>query len=253
MRGPGLGQWEKIIPSDGSFERNSARRFQMTAGHTLKNCLLLCIAGTSLLAAGDLSSYRDFRFGMKLAEAAKQAGMKESEARLVHKRPAVIQELDWQPRRSYDSALQTDPIKEGQLQFYNGELSRIIISYDRSKVNGMTVEDTIEAISTTYGVATRPTVKIMYHSRQTEVASVLSRWENDLYSYNLVHSGDTSFVMVRYSKQLDSLASAAITEAGRLDGQEAPQRDLESQQARAEEIRLTREKARLVNVPNFRP
>lgn len=220
---------------------------------TLTSVLLSALIGTALLGAADLSSYREFQFGMKLSAAAKQAGMKPSEARLVHKRPALIQELDWQPRRLYDSALQSDPIKEGKLRFYNGELSRIIIIYDRSKVDGMTAEDMIAAISATYGIATRPVVKIMYHSNYTEVASVLARWEDSQYSYNLVHSGDSSFAMVLYSKHLDSLASAAIAEAVRLDTQEAPERELESQRMRAEESRLAREKARLVNKPNFRP
>lgn len=220
----------------------------------LKSALLFGILGTSLVAAADLSSYRDFQFGMKLTAAAKQAGVKASEARLVHERPAVIQELDWQPRRLYDSAAQVDPVKEGLLYFYNGELSRIIVNYDRSKVDGMTAEDMIEAISAVYGIAAKPAAKIMYYYKYTKVAPVLARWEDSQYSYNLVDSGDrSSFAMVLYSKRLDALASAAIVEAVRLDTQEAPQRELESQKTRAEENRLAREKARLMNKPNFRP
>jgi hypothetical protein len=221
---------------------------------TLKGALLVGILGTSLLGAGDLSTYREFQFGMKLSAAAKQAGMKLSETKLVHQRPALIQELDWQPRRFYDSSGEADPIKEGKLRFYNGELSRIIIRYDRSKVDGMTAADMIEAISAIYGVATRPADKIMYCSNCLEVASVLARWEDPQYSYNLVQSGDAfSFALVLYSKRLDALASAAITEAVRLDAQEAPQRELESQKVRAEESRRADEKARTVNKPNFRP
>src|ERR1700674_4411699 len=60
---------------------------------------LLCgVLGTSMLAAADFSSYRGFQFGMNLSAAAKQAGTKLSEVRLVHQRPAVIQEMDWWPR-----------------------------------------------------------------------------------------------------------------------------------------------------------
>src|SRR5882672_4749284 len=48
-----------------------------------------------LLSAGDLSSYRDFQLGMNLQEAGKQAKMKTSEAKMIHQRPAVIQDLDY--------------------------------------------------------------------------------------------------------------------------------------------------------------
>lgn len=221
---------------------------------------LLCAAlGTSMLSGGDFSSYRGFQFGMNLPVAAKQAGMKPSEARLVHQRPAVIQELDWQPRGFHSSPVQADPVKadpvqDGLLCFYNGELFRIIVNYDRSKVEGMTAEDMIEAISATYGMATRPTAEIAYHSNYGEVATVLARWEDPEYSYNLVRTGNrSSFAMVLYSKRLDALAQAAIAEAVRLDVQEAPQRELAKQEKLAEDGRLVLEKARSVNKPNFRP
>ncbi len=140
------------------------------------------------------------------------------------------------------------------LCFFNGELFRIVVTYDRYKVEGMTAEDMIEAISATYGTATRPAAEIAFHSNYAEVATVLARWEDSEYSYNLVRTGDrSSFAMVLYSKRLDALAQAAIVEAVRLDAQEAPQRELEKQKKRAEEEHLVLEKARSVNKPNFRP
>ena len=50
-------------------------------------------------AAGDLSSYRAFHLGMDLQAVEKQAEMKTSEAKMIHQRPAVIQDLEWRPRR----------------------------------------------------------------------------------------------------------------------------------------------------------
>ena len=155
-------------------------------------------------------------------------GIKASEAKIVHQRPAVMQELEWQPSgfRTSDDA---DPIRDGLLCFYNGELYRIVVTYDRDRVEGMTADDMIAAISTTYGIATRPKVEIAYHSNYAEVAPVLARWEDSEYSYNLVRSGyGDSFGLVMYSKRLDALAAAAITEAVRLDAVEAPQRAIEA-------------------------
>jgi hypothetical protein len=56
-----------------------------------------------------------------------------------------------------------------------------------------------------------------------------------------------------FSKQLDALARAAITEAVRLDKQEAPQREVERQQRQESDARAAQEKARLTNKPPFRP
>jgi hypothetical protein len=216
--------------------------------------LLLCAGlGTSILCASDFSSYRGFRFGMDLPTAAKQAGMKPSEARLVHQRPAVIQEMDWQP----GSPILADPLREKLLCFYNGELFRMVVTYDRYKIEGMTAEDLTEAISATYGIATRPTAEITYHSNYSnyaEVASVIARWEDPEYSYNLVRTGDGfSFAMVLYSKRLNALAEASIVEAVRLEAQEAPQKAIDLQKKKDEERRVELEKARSVNKPNFRP
>jgi hypothetical protein len=215
---------------------------------------MCAVLGGSLLGAEDLSTYRGLQFGMNLAAAAKQASMKPSEARVVHQRPAVIQELQWLPRNSSGSPFQADPVKEGLLCFYNGELFRIVVTYDRYRVEGMTASDMIQAISATYGIATRPAAQIPYHSIYGEVAEVVARWEDNEYSYNLVESGDrSSFALILYSKRLQTLAEAAIVEAVRLDAQEAPQREVELQQKKEKESHLLLERARSVNKPNFRP
>jgi len=215
---------------------------------------MCAVLGGSLLGAEDLSTYRGLQFGMNLAAAAKQASMKPSEARVVHQRPAVIQELQWLPRNSSGSPFQADPVKEGLLCFYNGELFRIVVTYDRYKVEGMTASDMIQAISATYGIATRPAAQIPYHSIYGEGAEVVARWEDNEYSYNLVESGDrSSFALILYSKRLQTLAEAAIVEAVRLDAQEAPQREVELKQKKEEDSRLLLERARSVNKPNFRP
>lgn len=206
-----------------------------------------------LAGARELSTYRGFHFGMDLATAAKQAGMKASEARVVHQRPAMIQELEWQPG-AFGPSRETDPIRDGLLCFYKNELFRIVVTYHRDRVEGMTEDDMIAAISTTYGSATRPKVEIAYHSSYAEVAQVLARWEDSQYSYNLVRSGyGDSFGLVMYSKQLNALAAGAVAEAVRLDAAEAPERAIEATRKQQQDERSALDKARLVNAPNFRP
>jgi hypothetical protein len=210
--------------------------------------------GTSLFGAGDLSTYRGFQFGMEIGAAGKHSGVKPAEVRLLHQRPAVIQELDWQPDTYLASAAESNPVKGGVLSFYNGELSRIVVTYDRFKIEGMSADDMIEAISATYGTATRPVTDIAFHSNYGEAAPVLARWETPEYSFNLVRTGDrSSFAMVLYSKRLDALAQTSIIDAVRLDALEAPQRAIELQKKRDEESKLALEKARELNKPNFHP
>src|SRR5437899_8030677 len=80
--------------------------------------------------AGDLSSYREFQLGMDLNAVKKQT----SEARTIHQRPALIQDLEWRPR-GFGSAAESDPVKDVLLSFYNGQLFRIVVNYDRYKTD----------------------------------------------------------------------------------------------------------------------
>jgi hypothetical protein len=203
---------------------------------------------------GDFSAYRGLKFGENLAVTAKQAGARPAEVRIDHQRPALIQELDWQPRSpSGSDPSKPDPVKNGLLYFFNGELFRIAITYDRYKVEGMTADDMIEAISKDFGPASKPTADVPYHSIYGESAKVIARWEDPRYSYDLVATGDRAgFAMILYSKQLSVLANAAIAEAVRLDAQEAPQREIDKQRKQENDERSVLEKARMLNKPNFR-
>ncbi len=219
----------------------------MSAATFLRMSILCGAMGTSLLGA-DLSIYRAFRFGMDFSLATKQAGARPAESRIVQQRPAVIQELDWRPE------VASDPVKEAVLSFYNGELSRIVVIYDRRKVEGMSTGDMVEAFSSAYGPATAPKGDIAFHSNYGETAEVLARWEDADYAYNLVRTGDrASFAMVLASKRLNALADASLANAARLDAAEAPQRAIDLKKKQDDDQQLAMEKARALNKPNFRP
>ena len=212
-------------------------------------------ASVPSIAAPDLSRYREFQFGMDLAAVAKLVDMKPSEAKMIHQRPAVIQELEWQPQLTRTSS-QEDPVKGMFFSFYNGELFRIVVNYDRYKTEGLTTEDVAKAISAQYGTATKPDAEVIFSSSQVYNDSevVIARWEDSQYSFNLFRSTyQPTFGMVAYSKRLDALARAAVAEAIRLDEQEAPQREIERKKKQDAEDRAAQEKARLVNKPNFHP
>ncbi len=226
----------------------------MISARIFVNSIVWAVLSAPLLGAGDLSGYRGFRFDMNLLAVAKQAGMELSEAKVIHQRPAVIQELSWQPQRSLSTSHDADSVKDVQFSFYNGELFQIVVNYDRYRTEGLTAEDLVAAISAQYGTATTPETKIVFPSLYHETVKVIARWEDSQYSLSLVRSSyQPTFGIVVWSKRLDALAQAATTEALRLDKQEAPQREIERNKREDDEKRLQQETSRRVNKPGFRP
>src|SRR5229473_7481769 len=118
--------------------------------------ILTILLSAPLVHGQDLFKYRNFSFGMSLVELSKQVDSQPLHTKLIHRRPAVIQELAWWPRDSSDSSLQADSVRQIFFSFYNGELYRILVTYDRDATHGLTAEDMVQAISTNYGTATRP-------------------------------------------------------------------------------------------------
>jgi len=226
----------------------------MTIPNVLKLPVLVAVLGARLLPGADLSTYRGFHFGMPLSRAAELAGMKPSEAKLENRRPAMIQVLDFEPSLFHSAIAKGDPVSTITFSFLNGELFRMAAVYDRYKVDGMTADDMVQALSAFYGPATRPKADIAYHSYYAESAPVLARWEDSEYSYNLVRAEDRStYALVLYSKALDVRAQTAILEAARLDALEAPQKEAERVSKQAADNQIEQEKARLANKASFRP
>jgi hypothetical protein len=211
----------------------------------------------TLVCAQDLSNYRDFQLGMSLPKVVEQAGMKAAQVKLIHERPAVIQELEWRPGIPADSASSPDPVEEILFGFYNNQLYRIVIEYHRDNTEGLTDQDLIEAISAKYGKPTMPVATIISSSSSQpypDSEKVLARWDNSEYSLNLFHfSYRSSYGMQIFSKRLDTLAMTAIAESIRLDNLEAPQREIERQKKEDEEKFTAGRKARTANKASFRP
>jgi len=218
---------------------------------------LLEVVPVSAPAMGgpDLSRYRRFQFGETLPAVAKQAGLDVSQAKVIHARPALLQELEWPIWLASNFSAPQDPVRTILFSFYNGELFRILVSYDPSATKGLTTEDLTEAISAQYGTATKPAnVAIAFSSTQVDNDSeaVIARWENSQYSFDLYRSSyQPTFGMIAFSKRLDALARSATAEAIRLDAVEAPQREIQRQNQEDEKNRESQEKARQVNKSKF--
>ncbi len=226
--------------------------FQMKMMRSVGISLVMILLSAPLVRGQDLSKYRDFSLGMSLPELSSQVDLRPLQTKLIQKHPAVIQELTYWPRGSSDFSRQTDSVGQIFFSFYNGELFRILVTYDQNATRGLTAEDMVQAISTKYGTPSRPVDEISFPTnelyRSTE--KVIARWEDSQYSINLVRSKFlNSFALFMFSKQLDAQAQAAIAKSTELEGQEEPQKEIDRQKKETDDLEAARQKNRKI----FRP
>ena len=185
--------------------------------------------------AQDLSTYRNFSFGMTVADLCKQIDQNPATAAVLHERPALIQELTFWPPQPYSSLRPAEPLEQILFSFYDGSLYRMLMTYDTSATKGLTDEDMIRVVSAKYGTATRPDAVVSFPMNPSykTTEKVLARWEDSQYSLNLFRSsGGDTFAIVMFQKQLDAQAGVSIAESVKLEQEEAPQKEDTRQERR---------------------
>jgi hypothetical protein len=219
--------------------------------HKLTIAFALVLFSTSVISAQDLSKYRNFSLGMRLAEVSKQVNASPDEVIVVHRRPALIQELTWWPLPPYQSAAPAEPVQEVLFSFYNGSLYKIGVTYEGTATEGMTAEDMVRAMSAKYGAATLPIAQanpaaISYGGPAEPVAS----WQDSQYLVTLSRSPlSKTFQLVMLSKQTNGQAETAIAEAVAQETEEAPQKEVARLKKEADDLETQRQN----NLKTFRP
>jgi hypothetical protein len=217
---------------------------------------LILLGALPAASAADFSRYRDFKLGSSLSEIVKQTGVEPAAAKTLHRRPALIQQLEWRPRPLGPST-GMEAVEDVAFSFYDGSLFRIVVRYDRYQTEGLTAGDLIEAISATYGPAVAAPVAAKVTAEQGpygDQVEVLARWEDPEYSFELVRTSyGPSFKLTGAVKATEAKAAVAVAEARRLDDQEAPQRDAARLVADEASAKDKLAKARLLNKPKFKP
>src|SRR6266481_6156598 len=219
-------------------------------------CSILCFVAlllfAPLLRGQDLSKYRHFTLGMSLTRVLERTDQKMADVKVIHGRPALIQELTWWPPNIPGTSYRSDTVEQILFSFYKGELYKISVTYDQTSTEGLTAEDMVKSISAKYGPATNVVLQIdsakndRYDVRQKPVAS----WEDAQYSFNLVRSAFSDHLGLNiYSKRVNAEAELAIVEAVKLEEQKGPQREAERQKKRTDDLEVARQK----NQKIFRP
>jgi len=220
----------------------------------LRTSMLCCVAllvAAPLLQAQDLSRYRTFSLGTSLASVLKHTDQKAAEVKLIHAQPLLTQELTWWPS-PLGTSFRSDAIEQVLFSFYNGELYKISVTYDRGATEGLTTADMMKALSAKYGPATSVALEIdvtpndHYDANGKGIAS----WEDSQYSVNLVRSSFTDvFGLVIYSKRANAEAELAAAQAVILEKQEGPKREAERQQKETDDLAAARQKNKKVFQP----
>jgi hypothetical protein len=231
----------------------------MMSPRTLAICAFGIVFSAHGLEGQGRLQYRNFELKSGLASVSTLAGIAPSEAKFLHRRPAVLQDLEWRPARwvSGTTSASTDPVEQILFSFYNDQLFRVVVDYGHERTAGMTNADMIAAISEEYGtpIAKRPGAARAPSRVEIESGALVARWGDAEHAVVLYRSSSyrEAFRLIVTEPVLDDLARKAANESVRLDDQEAPSRELARQKKELEDGRAAAEKARAANKGGFRP
>jgi hypothetical protein len=231
---------------------------------TTRTCTLLVSVlslSAPLVYAQEVGKHRDMRLGSNVLAVAGAHGLSATDAKIVHERPALIQNLEWRSKRFLTASVASDdPVNDIMFSFYNDQLFRIVANYDRNRTEGLTDADLIEAMTTAYGspqpLQAARTERTSPQSLRTDVdqGQVIARWEDAESTVTLLRTRyPVEVSLVVLSKRLTALAKSAELNAARLDRLEAPGRETARVQKEADETRVSAEKARPANKAVFKP
>ena len=239
----------------------------MSTSRILVASIFAIVFATPTLCAQELPGYRGFQMGASLAAVAEQAQI-NAESRILQRRPALIEELMWQPPARRSPVPQDESVKKILFTFYDGQLFRMVVTYEPDRTAGMTTGDMVASVSAMYGLSLLPATPIGSDPLASSVshdsswpatplgfdATTLARWaDTDQSIYLFQTPYHETFGLVISSTRLDGLARAAAVEGARLDVQEAPQREADRRRQQADDKRVTDAKARQTNKATFRP
>jgi hypothetical protein len=202
--------------------------------------LVVALALSVPAAAQEHGQYRDFQLGASIAAVATLTETRSADVTVLHERPAVMQELRWIPS-SYGTVARSRARGEGLQQivfsFYENQLYRLMVDYERSETKGMTDGDMVNAISAIYGPPSSSKISdggTDPRAAETIVSRLVARWNGPGYAVAVsrwAYGG--AWRLIVESTDLAALARTADARAIVLDVKEGPQH--EADRARREQ------------------
>jgi hypothetical protein len=213
---------------------------------------VLCVASVTTLS-GAIGDYRGFTLGSSLAAVMAGTGDSVAQPRTIHSRPALLQELTWNPTLPIRLAEGADPVRQIVFHFVDDRLYKILVEYDRGRTEGLTKADLIAALGVSYG-ARGPLPPAARSSYSLDTAVTIARWQDADATVDLKHyEYGGGFGLVVTSPTLERAALAGTRAALAIDAREAPLKEAALLKARDAQERETAAKRRSTNKDAFTP
>jgi hypothetical protein len=217
---------------------------------------MLCVASVAAVSAATIAigEYRGFVLGTSLASVMAKTGDSVAQPRTIHSRPALLQELTWNPTAPLRLAEGADPVQRIVFHFVDDQLYKILVEYDRDRTAGLTKADLIAALGLTYGTrgALPPASTRPGYSLDSSVT--VARWQQTDATVDLKHyEYGGGFGLAVTSPRLERAALAGTRAALVIDAREAPLKEAALIKQRDAQERETAAKRRSTNKDAFKP
>jgi hypothetical protein len=216
---------------------------------------LVGLALSAHASAQDVFRYREHALESSLETVIVATRARADDVRLLHERPARIQELQFRAPYQSDSE-EADPMQSILFRFVDGQLYQLVVTYNRERTEGLSDADVVNSLRDEYGppVSGATTVRVDGPGGTFSAMTAVAKWETESSRLLLVRDKYVhDFQLVFTSRSLESRAVAAAREAVRLDVLEAPRRESEQRRKAAADAEAAREKSRRANKEAFRP
>jgi hypothetical protein len=216
---------------------------------------VILLSGQTVFAQ-DLSRYRDYVLESSVDTVAAASGLRATEVKTLHERPAKIQQLQWRTPYVNPETTTADPVREVEFAFFNDALYQVVVTYNRDRTEGLTNDDIIESLSASYGapVLKSAIARTGFPAGTLLENTVLAQWNTSASSVTLLRDTySPEFQLILSSTLLTARARTSIREAIRLDALDAPRREVEQRKKDVAETDAARDKTRSTNKAAFRP
>ena len=228
-------------------------RLPFTRGGVSAACIVLAV---STVSSAELSRYREFELGASVATVT-AVTQNAARVRIVHSRPALLQQLEWRPRYMAGAPQpDRDSIGEVVFSFVDDQLFQMSIAYAQDRTSGLTDEDMVGSLTAVYGAPSSPSPRTRTTSGllALDVPVVIAEWRHAETTVVLQRREySESFFLVITSLPLDIIARKAQATAVAMDQREAPAREAALLKKRADDEKVAAATIRSANKKVFQP
>jgi hypothetical protein len=214
---------------------------------------VVLVLSAQLVSAQDVSRYRVYTLDSSVESVLAASGARAADIRVLHERPALIQELEWRAPYAHAANELADPVRTIVFSFCDNALYQVLVNYDPTRTEGLTNGDIIDSLTAAYGAPVAGSARNRPLDSPVD-SVVLAQWDRARSSLTLLRGVySAEFQLMLTSKASSTRARGAIREGARLADADAPRREREQRKKEAADAIAARERLRASNKAAFRP